>query len=192
VLRAKGLGCKVKHIYNASIMNAVAGCGLQLYRFGQAVSICFFTRTWRPDSFYDRIKENADLGLHTLLLLDIRVKEPSVEALCRGKKEYEPPRFMSCATCARQMLEVEEARDEKVYGPDSMCVAVARMGQDDELIKTCTLKEMCNIDMGGPLHSMVLVGETHPLENDMLAMHRATENDFLPEDQVPSQYLDDV
>jgi hypothetical protein len=186
VLRAKGLGCKVKHIYNASIMNAVAGCGLQLYRFGQAVSICFFTRTWRPDSFYDRIKENADLGLHTLLLLDIRVKEPSVEALCRGKKEYEPPRFMSCATCARQMLEVEEARGEKVYGPDSMCVAVARMGQDDELIKTCTLKEMCNIDMGGPLHSMVLVGETHPLENDMLAMHRATENDFLPEDQVPS------
>mmetsp|Transcript_9682 Transcript_9682/g.42244 ORF Transcript_9682/g.42244 Transcript_9682/m.42244 type:complete len:287 (-) Transcript_9682:26-886(-) len=192
VLRAKGLGCKVKHIYNASIMNAVAGCGLQLYRFGQAVSICFFTRTWRPDSFYDRIKENADLGLHTLLLLDIRVKEPSVEALCRGKKEYEPPRFMSCATCARQMLEVEDARGEKVYGPDSMCVAVARMGQDDELIKSCTLKEMCNIDMGGPLHSMVLVGETHPLENDMLAMHRAKDSDFLPEDQVPSQYLDDM
>ena len=64
------------------------------------------------------------------------------------------------------MMEVEETRGEKVYGPDSMCVAVARMGQEDELIKTCTLKEMCNIDMGGPLHSMVLVGETHPLEND--------------------------
>ena len=86
VLRAKGLGCKVKHIYNASIMNAVAGCGLQLYRFGQAVSVVFFTETWRPDSFYDRIRENAQLGLHTLLLLDIRVKEPSVEALCRGRR----------------------------------------------------------------------------------------------------------
>ena len=95
-------------------MNAVAGCGLQLYRFGQAVSIVFFTQTWRPDSFYDRIKENAQLGLHTLLLLDIRVKEPSVEALCRGKKEYEPPRFMTCATCARQLMEVEEARGEKI------------------------------------------------------------------------------
>ena len=47
VLRAKGIGCKVKHIYNASIMNAVAGCGLQLYRFGQAISIVFFTQTWR-------------------------------------------------------------------------------------------------------------------------------------------------
>ena len=182
----------MKHIYNASIMNAVAGCGLQLYRFGQAVSVVFFTQTWRPDSFYDRIKENATLGLHTLLLLDIRVKEPSVEALCRGKKEYEPPRFMTCATCARQMLEIEEARGENVYGPDSMCVAVARMGQDDESIKSCTLKEMCNIDMGGPLHSMVLVGETHPLENDMLAMHRAADADFLPEDEVPSQYLEDM
>ena len=47
-------------------------------------------------------------------------------------------------------------------------------------------------DMGGPLHSMVLVGETHPLENDMLAMHKAKDSDFLPEDQVPSQYLDDM
>jgi diphthine synthase len=39
---------------------------------------------------------------------------------------------------------------------------------------------------------MVLVGETHPLENDMMAMHRAAEHDFLPEDQVPSQYLEDM
>ena len=71
------------------------------------------------------------------------------EALCRGRKEYEPPRFMTCATCARQMLEVEEKRGEGVYGPHSVCVAVARMGQDDELIKSCTLQEMCNIDMAG-------------------------------------------
>ena len=32
------------------------GRRLQLYRFGQAISIVFFTQTWRPDSFYDRIK----------------------------------------------------------------------------------------------------------------------------------------
>jgi len=57
------------------------------------------------------------------------VQEPSVEALCRGKKEYEPPRFMTCATCARQLMEVEEKRGEKVYSGDSMMVAVARMGQ---------------------------------------------------------------
>jgi diphthine synthase len=33
----------VRVIHNASIMNAVGACGLQLYRFGEAVSIVFFT-----------------------------------------------------------------------------------------------------------------------------------------------------
>ena len=59
----------------------------------QAVSIVFFTETWRPDSFYDRIAANRKLGLHTLCLLDIKVKEPSLEALARGKTVYEPPRY---------------------------------------------------------------------------------------------------
>jgi len=43
----------------------------------------FFTETWKPDSFYDRIKENADLGMHTLVLLDIKVKEQNEENLAR-------------------------------------------------------------------------------------------------------------
>ncbi|RCH99897.1 diphthine synthase, partial [Rhizopus azygosporus] len=58
VIRARELGIPVKVIHNASIMNAVGACGLQLYNFGQTISIVFFTETWRPDSFYDRIKEN--------------------------------------------------------------------------------------------------------------------------------------
>ena len=65
-------------------MNAVGACGLQLYNFGQTVSLVFFTETWKPDSFYDRIRENADLGMHTLVLLDIKVKEQSEENLARS------------------------------------------------------------------------------------------------------------
>ena len=65
-------------------MNAIGACGLQLYNFGQTVSLVFFTETWRPDSFYDRVKENADLGMHTLVLLDIKVKEQSEENLARS------------------------------------------------------------------------------------------------------------
>jgi diphthamide biosynthesis methyltransferase len=34
-LRARDLGIPVKIIHNASIMNAVGVCGLQLYRFGE-------------------------------------------------------------------------------------------------------------------------------------------------------------
>ena len=53
-------------------MNAIGACGLQLYTFGQTVSIVFFTETWRPDSFYDKIAANRKLGLHTLCLLGAR------------------------------------------------------------------------------------------------------------------------
>lgn len=91
-LRARERGIPVRVIHNASVMNAVGACGLQLYRFGEAVSIVFFTDSWRPDSFYDRIASNRRLGLHTLCLLDIKVKEPNLDALARGKTVYEPPR----------------------------------------------------------------------------------------------------
>lgn len=83
VLRARSLKIPTRVVHNASIMNAVGACGLQLYNFGQTVSLVFFTETWKPDSFYDRIKENADLGMHTLILLDIKVKEQSEENLAR-------------------------------------------------------------------------------------------------------------
>lgn len=83
ILRARALKIPTRVIHNASIMNAIGACGLQLYNFGQTVSLVFFTETWKPDSFYDRIKENADLGLHTLVLLDIKVKEQSDENLAR-------------------------------------------------------------------------------------------------------------
>lgn len=83
LLRARARNIPTEVIHNASIMNAIGACGLQLYNFGQAVSLVFFTETWKPDSFYDRIAENWRLGMHTLLLLDIKVKEQSEENLAR-------------------------------------------------------------------------------------------------------------
>ena len=195
VLRAHEKNVKVKTYYNASIMNACAGSGLQLYNFGKTVSLCFFTKTWKPDSFYDSIKMNkSNGGLHTLVLLDIRVKEPTVEALCTGKKIYEPARFMSVSTAARQMLYVEnEVRKEGVYNEDSMVVATARVGQEDERFISCTLKEMCRINAGGPLHSLILVGtEVHELEENMLKHYRAKPEDFYPDGkEPPNQYLEE-
>jgi len=69
VVRAKTLGIDVKVVHNASVMNAVGVCGLQLYRYGETVSLPFFTETWKPDSFYEKIQKNRMLGLHTLCLL---------------------------------------------------------------------------------------------------------------------------
>ena len=129
----------------------------------------FFTPSWKPSSFYDRVRENRAIGLHTLILLDIKVKEPSLENLARGRKVFEPPRFMTVAQCAAQMLETEDIRAERVYGPRSLAVGVARLGSKDERLVAGTLEELKTIDLGPPLHSLVLLGRrTHDLERDFI------------------------
>lgn len=175
VLRARELQIKIATIPNASIMSAIGGAGLQLYSFGQTVSMVFFTENWKPASFYDRIRENRNIGLHTLVLLDIKVKEQSVDNMMRGRLVYEPPRYMTVGQCAQQMLEIEAIKKEEgegmhgVYDEESLAVGAARVGGKTEKFISGTLKQLCEADdaLGGPLHSMVLLGRrTHELESD--------------------------
>ena len=164
IIRARELGIKVEAIHNASVMNAVGACGLQLYQFGQTVSLVFFTDSWRPDSFYNKVMENRKIGLHTLLLLDIKVKEQSIENMARGRLIYEPPRYMDIATAASQLLEIEELRGEKAYTPDTPCVAISRLGSPSQTFKAASLKELAEFDSGEPLHSLVMLGrQVHDL-----------------------------
>ena len=73
ILRAVERDIPYKVIHNASIMNAIASTGLQLYNFGDTVSVCLWREGWRPTSFVDKIISNLRSGLHVLCLLDIRV-----------------------------------------------------------------------------------------------------------------------
>lgn len=171
VVRARKMGVEVKVVHNASVMNAVGVCGLQLYCFGETISIPFFTETWRPDSFYHKIKANKQLGLHTLCLLDIRVKEPSIESLCRGKKDYEPPKFMTINTAIEQLLEIEERRAESAYNEDTSCVGLVRLGSEMQKIVAGSMKELLTVDFGPPLHCLVIVGKTHPIEEEVLEFY---------------------
>jgi len=171
ILRARALGVPTRIIHNASIMNAIGACGLALYNFGQSVSLVFFTETWKPDSFYDRINENAGLGLHTLVLLDIKVKEQSEENLARGRKIYEPPRYMSIPQAVAQLLEIEDIRKSGTLAADNtLAIGMSRVGggEEHQRIVCGTLAELAshpNDAFGEPLHSLVVVGKRlHPLE----------------------------
>jgi diphthine methyl ester synthase len=168
-LRAKEMGVQVQVIHNASIMGAAGACGLQLYNFGQTVSIPFFEENWRPISFYPKIKYNRNGGMHTLCLLDIKVKEPDFSAMMRGRTEYLPPRFMTVNAAAEQLLEAEETHKEGVYnGSRTLCVGLARMGQDTQCIRVGTLNELRDFDFGSPLHSLIVCGDLHELELEVL------------------------
>ncbi|KAH9912781.1 diphthine synthase isoform b [Epithele typhae] len=186
VLRARALGVSTRIIHNASIMNAVGACGLQLYNFGQTVSLVFFTETWKPDSFYDRVQDNAALGMHTLVLLDIKVKEQSEENLARGRKIYEPPRYMSITQAVSQLAEVEASRGAGVLTPDrTLAIALSRVGGgSEERIVAGSLAELAAQPpetFGQPLHSLVIVGRRlHHLEVEYaegFAVNKATWRD---------------
>lgn len=134
----------------------------------------FFTETWKPQSFYDRIVDNKKQKLHTLCLLDIKVKEPTLESLARGKPVYEPPRYMTIKTCIEQLLEIESIRQEGVTTAESQCVGVARMGAVDgeqkQLMVSGTMEQLLEVDFGGPLHSFVVCGEVDDFEQQMLEL----------------------
>jgi len=178
ILRARNLGIKVEVVHNASVMGAAASCGLQLYQYGYTISIPLFEGEWKPDSFYDRIKYNMNGGMHTLCLLDIKVKEPDYDAMMKGKTKFLPPRFMTVNTAINQLLEIESIRGENVISQNSLAVGMARLGQDTQKIVYGTLEELRHIDFGPPLHCMALCGELHPLEIEILEHFKITDSDI--------------
>lgn len=92
-----------------------------------------------------------------------------MENLARGRRIFEPPRYMTVAQCAQQMLEVEEERKEGVYSPDSLLMGAARVGAPDQKLVVGTIQELAEVDLGAPLHSVVLLGRrTHDLERDYI------------------------
>lgn len=173
-LRAKSLGIPVSLVHNASIVSAIGCTGLHIYRFGEIVTIPFWMGNWKPDSFYDKIKVNAAHGLHTLCLLDIKVKERSLESLMKNRDVFEPPRFMTVEQGLAQLVEIEAARPEGVVKADTWVVGVARIGRSDQAIRFGTVEEFTSKDpqLGGPLHSLVICGDLHEMEREFLNQFR--------------------
>ncbi|KAG2275301.1 hypothetical protein Bca52824_057856 [Brassica carinata] len=130
---------------SAAVMNDVGICRLQLYHYGETVSTPFFTETWRPDSFYEKIKKNRALGLHTPACL---ISENSMSR-----------RYMTVNTAIQQLLEVEQKRGDSVYSEETEYT----FG---------TMKQLESVDCGAPLHCLVIVGKTHPAEEEMLEFYK--------------------
>ena len=173
-LRAKQLGIKVHVVHNASIVSAIGCTGLHIYRFGEIVTVPFWMGNWKPDSFYDKVKVNAGHGLHTLCLLDIKVKERSLESLMKNRDIFEPPRFMTVRQALEQFTEIESNRKEGIVTPNSLVVGVARVGKEDQAIRFGTVAQMMDAEngedcgLGGPLHSLVICGDLHEMEREFL------------------------
>ena len=125
----------------------------------------------------DRVAANRRQGLHTLCLLDIKVKEQSIENMARGRMIFEPPRFMTVNQACDQLLEsadqASDADKAAVDAENAVCVGVARLGASDEIMVVGTLRELLEVDFGKPLHSLIICAEElHEIEAESLDVFR--------------------
>lgn len=70
ILDAEKQKVKVKVIYAASVFDAIAETGLQLYKFGKITSLPAFDDKYETD-FLKYVKENQSINAHSLILIDI-------------------------------------------------------------------------------------------------------------------------
>ncbi len=90
---------KYKIIYNASVLDAVAETGLQLYKFGKIASMPKWTKSYKPISFIDIIKDNQKINAHSLILIDIglELKDAIDQLLEVSKKKISLKRIIVCS-----------------------------------------------------------------------------------------------
>jgi diphthine synthase len=108
----------VKIIYSASVFDAIAETGLQLYKFGKITSIPKWKENYEPCSFIDIIKENMSIKAHSLVLSDINLgfkdSLTQLEKACKNKK-LKIDKIIICSNlgCEKQNIVYGNLKDLK-------------------------------------------------------------------------------
>lgn len=153
-LEALSRGHRCEIVHGASVFTSIPGLlGLQTYRFGRATTLARPQGKYFPTSPYQAIRDNLTLGLHSLVLLDIDVSEGY---------------FMTADEGMRLLLRMEDEEGFGILPPDRMVCAVARAGSPEPLLWYGTLSDGSRMDFGAPLHTMVIPGDCHFMEQRML------------------------
>lgn len=148
-MRAAAAGIPTSIIHASSISSAAPGLsGLQNYRFGKSCSIPFPAKGWFPTAPIETIVANLDLGLHTLVYLDIQEE-----------------RYM----CIPEAITlIEEMAHMRSIDPPSLYVGIARAGSECPVIAAGTGPRLKETDFGPPLHILIVPGALHPMEREYL------------------------
>lgn len=150
--RAKKSGIKTEIVHNASIVSAIGVTGLQVYKFGKITSVPFVQGDYIPETSYNAIKDNQNIGLHTLLLLDL---------------DPEKNRFLTINDAINILLKIELKRNEKIFTPTSLCIGCARIGSKNQKIVKGKAKELLKEYFGKPPYCLIIPGKMHFVEEEL-------------------------
>lgn len=88
----------------------------------------------------------------------------------RGRKIFEPPRYMTSKLAIEQILQVLPAEEHELRPDRTLAISIARLGWPDQKFIGGTLAELVKIpdrEWGAPLFSLVIVGKRiNPVERD--------------------------
>lgn len=59
-----------------------------------------------------------------------------------------------------------------MYSEETLCVGLARLGTSTQKIVAGSMKELLDVDFGPPLHSVVIAGTTHVMEEEFLSFYK--------------------
>jgi len=153
-IRAEKAGIPTRIIHAASIISAAIGLsGLQNYKFGRSVTVPFPEEGFISETPYQVIKENKEMGLHTLCFLDIKVEED---------------RYMTVEDGLQTLLTVEKRKRNKVITSDTLVIGIARVGSKNPAIKAGYSKEVMKYDFGKPPHTIIFPRKLHFMEAEAL------------------------
>jgi len=152
LLDAKQHGIQFKHIQGISVQNLLTETGLDAYKFGRTVTIVKPRDNYAPESFFEQIEQNQQIGLHTLCLLDID-----------AGKNY----FMTVSE-ALQILEKIAHKHSSNLLNEAQLVGLYALGAEKQKIKTCTLKELKLSSYAGFPQSLIICGKLNEKEKEAL------------------------
>jgi diphthine synthase len=136
---------KYKIIYNASILDAVAETGLQLYKFGKISSIPKWSESFKPKSFIENLKQNLSIDAHSLILVDIGLKfEDALNELIESADDY-------------------KLKLKKI-------IVCSNLGTDKSEIVYGKIEDLSNKNIKAPF-CFIVPGKLHFVEEEVLEYH---------------------
>ncbi len=129
--------------HSVSIFSAIAETGLQLYKFGRTATVPF---TGQLTAVKETIEGNKQLGLHTLLLLDL---------------DSEVNLYMGPADALKLLIKA------KITKPAEKFIAAAAFGSSEQTIVFAPAKELLERKFPSPA-VLILPGKLHFKEKEAL------------------------
>lgn len=152
-LRAHKNGITTRIIHAASVLTAAAGVsGLQSYKFGRTITVPVQTETL-PDSVLNTIESNLEIGLHSLVLLEIDV---------------ENRRAVRIPDALEKITALSSQRPKSAVRPESLAVGLARIEAPNMMVRAGSVSQLSRLEFGEPPQCLIFPGRLHFLEGEAL------------------------